>query len=323
MAMKAGGDKLDAAGVGGSALSPMVACVPNFSEGVDEACVRAIVCAMKVDHVRLLDWTMDSDHNRSVVTIAGPPAAVLESAIRGVGKASELIDLTRQTGVHPRIGAADVIPFVPVSKVSLDQCALLARQAGAEIWRRYSIPVYFYEAAAARPDRANLEDVRRGQFEQLREAAKREPKRRPDIGGPGLHATAGACAVGARKVLVAYNIYFDSADVSLVRAIAKDLRASNGGMKGVKAMGVLDHNRAQLSMNITDLQATPVSSVYARVCELAARHKAEPYQAEVIGMLPQVAYEQGSAWMRLLDGFDPEMKVLERRLESPQAWPES
>lgn len=307
----------------GMADDAIVACVPNFSEGVDEACVRAIVAAMRVEHVRLLDWSMDSDHNRSVVTIAGPPAAVLEAAIRGVGKAAELIDLTKQTGVHPRIGAADVIPFVPVSKVSLDQCALLARQAGAEIWRRFSIPVYLYEAAAARPDRANLEDVRRGQFEELRETARRESARRPDIGGPALHPTAGACAVGARKFLVAYNIYFDSTDVSLVRAIAKELRASNGGLKGVKAMGVLAHNRAQLSMNITDLQAMPVSKVYEKVCQLAAMHKAEPYQAEVIGLLPQVAFEQGSEWMRLLDGFDPETKVLERRLEAPQDWPVS
>jgi glutamate formiminotransferase len=302
---------------------PVVACVPNFSEGVDEDCVRAIVCAMRVEGVRLLDWSMDSDHNRSVVTVAGPPAAVLEAAIRAVGQAADSIDLTKQRGVHPRIGAADVIPFVPVSKISLDQCALLARQAGAEIWRRYGIPVYFYEAAAARPDRANLEDVRRGQFEQLREAAQREPKRRPDIGGPGLHPTAGACAVGARKFLVAYNIYFDSADVSLVRAIAKDLRASAGGLKGVKALGVLAHGRAQLTMNITDLQATPVSAVFAQVCRLAARHKAEPVSGEIIGLLPLIAYEQESEWMRLLDGFDPATKVLERRLEAPQNWPEA
>jgi glutamate formiminotransferase len=301
---------------------PIVACVPNFSEGADEACVRAIVSSMRVEGVRLLDWTMDSDHNRSVVTIAGSPAAVVESAVRAVGQAKESIDLTKQRGVHPRIGAADVIPFVPVSKVSLDQCALLARQAGAEIWRRYQIPVYFYEAAAARPDRANLEDVRRGQFEQLKEAARQDSKRRPDVGGPGLHPTAGACAVGARKFLVAYNIYFDSADVSLVRAIAKELRASGGGMKGVKALGVLAHGRAQLTMNITDLLATPVSSVYARVCKLADRHKTEPVEAEIIGLLPQIAYEQESEWMRLLDGFDPATKVLERRLEAPQDWPE-
>jgi glutamate formiminotransferase len=301
---------------------PIVACVPNFSEGVDEACVRAIVSAMRVDGVRLLDWSMDSDHNRSVVTIAGPPALVVESSIRGVGQAASSIDLTRQQGVHPRIGAADVIPFVPVSGISLDQCALLARQAGAEIWRRFGIPVYFYEAAAARPDRANLEDVRQGQFEKLREAARREPARRPDVGGPELHPTAGACAVGARKFLVAYNLYFDSTDVSLVRAIAKELRASSGGLKGVKAMGVLAHGRAQLSMNITNLQATPVSAVYAQVCRLADRHKAEPVGAEVIGLLPQIAYEQESEWMRLLGEFDPATKVLERRLEAPQDWPE-
>lgn len=301
---------------------PIVACVPNFSEGVDEACVRAIVSAMRVDGVRLLDWSMDSDHNRSVVTIAGEPAAVVESAVRAVGQAAKSIDLTRQQGVHPRIGAADVIPFVPVDKISLDQCALLARQAGAEIWKRFGVPVYFYEAAAARPDRANLEDVRRGQFEELREAAKREPKRRPDVGGPELHPTAGACAVGARKFLVAYNLYFDSTDVSLVRAIAKELRASAGGLKGVKAMGVLAHGRAQLSMNVTDLQATPVSMVYAQVCKLAARHRTEPVEAEVIGLLPQMACEQGSEWMRLLNGFDPAAKILERRLESPQDWPE-
>jgi glutamate formiminotransferase / 5-formyltetrahydrofolate cyclo-ligase len=301
---------------------PVVACVPNFSEGVDEICVRAIVKSMRVDGVRLLDWSMDSDHNRSVITVAGPPAAVVEAAVRAAGKAAELIDLTKQTGVHPRIGAADVIPFVAVSKISLDQCALLARQAGAEIWKRWSIPVYFYESAAARPDRANLEDVRRGQFEQLRDLVRRDPKRRPDVGGPELHRTAGACAVGARKFLVAYNIYFDSADVAVVRAIAKDLRASAGGLKGVKAMGVLAHGRAQLSMNITDLLATPVSTVYAQVCRLADRHKAEPVSAEVIGLLPGMAYERDSEWMRLLDGFDPALKVLEYRLEAPAEWPE-
>jgi glutamate formiminotransferase len=246
----------------------------------------------------------------------------MESAVRGAVQASRTIDLTRQTGVHPRIGAADVIPFVPVRGIALEQCALLARQCGAEIWKRAGVPVYFYEAAAARPDRANLEDVRRGQFEQLREAAKKEPMRRPDVGGPGLHPTAGASAVGARKVLVAYNIYFDSPEVALVRVLAKELRASNGGMKGVKALGVLAHGRAQLSMNITDLAATPMSAVFARICKLADKHGAEPASAEIIGLLPEVAYEQNSDWLRLLDGFDPARKVLERRLESPLEWPE-
>jgi glutamate formiminotransferase len=283
--------------------------------------VEAIVAAMRVEGVRLLDWSMDGDHNRSVVTIAGDPAAVVEAAVRGVGKAVELIDLTRQQGVHPRIGAADVIPFVPISGIKLEQCALLARQAGLEIWRRFGVPVYFYEAAAARPDRANLEDVRRGQFEGLRDAVRNEAARRPDLGGPGLHPTAGACAVGARKFLVAYNIYFDSADVAMVRAIAREIRAASGGLKGVKAMGVLAHGRAQLSMNITDFTATPLSQVYRTVSSLAQKHKAALVEGEVIGLIPEAACERESEWMRQLVEFDPQTKILERRLGSPLAWP--
>ncbi len=247
----------------------VVECVPNFSEGTNARTVEAIIAAMRVQGVRLLDWSMDADHNRSVVTLAGEPAAIVEAAVRGVGKAVELIDLTRQEGVHPRIGAADVIPFVPISGIKLEHCALLARQAGLEIWRRFGVPVFFYEAAAARPDRANLEDVRRGQFEGLREAVRKEAARRPDLGGPGLHPTAGACAVGARKFLVAYNIYFDSTDVAMVRAVAREIRAASGGLKGVKAMGVLAHGRAQLSMNITDFRATPISLVHQTVSRLA------------------------------------------------------
>ena len=300
---------------------PVVECVPNFSEGRDARRVEAIVAAMRVEGVRLLDWSMDADHNRSVVTIAGEPGAVVESAIRGAGKAVELIDLTRQQGVHPRIGAVDVIPFVPISGIKLEQCALLARQAGLEIWRRYSVPVFFYEAAAARPDRANLEDVRRGQFEGLRDAVGKESMRRPDLGGPGLHPTAGACAVGARKFLVAYNIYFDSADVAMVRAIAREIRAATGGLKGVKAMGVLAHGRAQLSMNITDYAATPISQVYAAVSALALKHKAAVVEGEVIGLIPEAACERDSEWMRLLGGFDPQTKILEHRLGAPLDWP--
>jgi glutamate formiminotransferase len=299
----------------------VVECVPNFSEGKDARRVEAIVAAMRVEGVRLLDWSMDADHNRSVVTIAGAPAAVVEAAVRGAGKAVELIDLTRQQGVHPRIGAADVIPFVPVSGIKLEQCALLARQAGLEIWRRFGVPVFFYEAAAARPDRANLEEVRRGQFEGLRDAVRKDTARRPDLGGPGLHPTAGACAVGARKFLVAYNIYFDSADVAMVRAIAREIRAASGGLKGVKAIGVVAHGRAQLSMNITDFQATPVSQVYRAVSTLALRHKVAPVEGEVIGLIPEAACERESEWMRQLNGFDPQTKILERRLEAPLAWP--
>jgi glutamate formiminotransferase / 5-formyltetrahydrofolate cyclo-ligase len=300
---------------------PLVECVPNFSEGTDAGRVQAIVAAMRVEGVHLLDWSMDADHNRSVVTIAGEPAAVVESAVRGAGKAVELIDLTRQQGVHPRIGAADVIPFVPVNGIKLEQCVLLARQAGLEIWRRYGVPVFFYEAAAARPDRLNLEDVRRGQFEGLRDAVEREPSRRPDLGGPGLHPTGGACALGARKFLVAYNIYFDSVDVAMARAIAREIRAASVGLKGVKAMGVLAHDSAQLSMNITDFEATPISSVHRAVVSLAARHKAMVTKGEIIGLIPEAACERESEWMRQLVQFDPETKILERRLERPLTWP--
>ena len=300
---------------------PVVECVPNFSEGVDARRVEAIVAAMRVEGVHLLDWSMDADHNRSVVTIAGSPAAVVEAAVRGVGKAVELIDLTRQQGVHPRIGAADVVPFVPISGIKLEQCALLARQAGLEIWRRYGVPVFFYEAAAARPDRANLDDVRRGQFEGLRDAVRKESSRRPDLGGPGLHPTAGACAVGARRFLVTYNLYFDSTDVAMVRAIAREIRTASGGLKGVKALGLLAHGRAQLSLNISDFEVTPISQVYRAVSALALRHKAALVEGEVIGLVPQAACERDSEWMRQLTGFDPLTKILEQRLADPLAWP--
>jgi len=302
---------------------PLIECVPNFSEGRSLAIVEAIVAAMAVEGVSLLDYSLDADHNRSVVTIVGPPAAVVESAIRGAGKAAELIDLTSQRGVHPRIGAADVIPFVPVRDISLEQCVLFARQAGAALWDRHGIPVYFYEAAAARPDRALLEDVRRGQFEGLREVVRREVARRPDVGGPDLHPTAGASAVGARRFLIAYNLYLDTADVAKARAIAREIRASGGGLTGVKAMGVLAHGEAQISMNITDFRQTPVSEVYAAVKDKAARFGVQPVRGELIGLLPAAAAEQESEWLRLFHEFDPDEKILERKMLRPRAWPET
>ena len=323
-----------------SGLNPdaVIECVPNFSEGTDAKKVAEIVAAMRVDEVRLLDWSLDSAHNRSVVTIAGPPAAVVESAVRGVGKAAQLIDLTRQNGVHPRIGAGDVVPFVPVSGVSLAQCAMLARQAGLEIWRRYGVPVYFYEAAAARPDRINLEDVRRGQFEGLRESSHRDAARRPDVGGPEIHPTAGATAVGARSFLIAYNIFLASpkpvgstagvmpavaqADIAAARAIARAIRASAGGLHGVKAIGVMVDGRAQVSMNITDFRATPMHQIHSAVRELARNHGVIVTEGEIIGLIPQEAYEPDAEWLQEIPGFDPEAKVLERKLHRPMPWPE-
>jgi len=300
----------------------IVECVPNFSEGADTNKVRQIVQAMRVDGVSLLDWSCDCDHNRSVVTIAGSPEAVLEAAVRGAGKAAELIDLTQQKGVHPRIGAADVVPFVPVSGISLVECAVLARQAGMQIWQRHGVPVYFYEAAALRPDRVRLEDVRAGQFEGLQEAVGRDTARRPDVGGPELHRTAGASAVGARRFLIAYNVHLAEPNIAAARAIARDLRASNGGMTGVKAMGVLANGRAQVSMNITDFRTTPMKSVRAMVAKLAERHGAVATDGELIGLIPQEAYEPDSDWARQIGSFDPEEKVLERRLDNPMEWPQ-
>jgi glutamate formiminotransferase len=298
----------------------IIECVPNFSEGTDPSKVSRIVQAMQVPGVSLLDWSLDTAHNRSVVTIAGPAEAVVESAVRGAGKAAEIIDLTKQNGVHPRIGAADVIPFIPVSKASLADCALLARQAGLAIWRRYGVPVYFYGAAAARPDRVQLEDVRKGQFEGLRDAVRKDAARRPDIGGPELHETAGASAVGARSFLIAYNVHLRQPDVTAARAIARDIRASNGGLHGVKALGVLANGRAQVSMNITDHLATPMPKVYTRLIELAHRHGAELDDSELIGLIPQASYEQGAEWIAHIPDFDPALKVIERRLENPLDW---
>ncbi len=300
---------------------PVIECVPNFSEGMNSERVLAIVRAMQVPGVSLLDWSQDADHNRSVVTIAGPPAAVVEAAILGAGKAAELIDLTRQTGVHPRIGAADVIPFVPVRDISLEHCALLARQAGEEIWRRYSVPVYFYEAAAARPDRSRLEDVRLGQFEGLRDAVRRDPGRRPDVGGPDLHATAGASVVGARRFLIAWNVFLDRPDVALARSLAREIRDSGGGLKGVKALGAMVRGRAQISMNLTDFRVTPPSAVFADLRRRVEGRGARIIQGELIGLIPEAAVEQDSEWLRQLEDFSAETKVLERRMEHPLPWP--
>lgn len=300
----------------------IIECVPNYSEGTDLSKVSRIVHAMKVPGVSLLDWSLDLAHNRSVVTIAGPPDAVLESAVRGAGKAAEIIDLTRQRGVHPRIGAADVIPFIPVRAATLAESALLARQAGLTLWRRYGVPVYFYGACAARPDRVQLEDVRRGQFEGLRDAVRRETARRPDVGGPDLHETAGASVVGARSFLIAYNVHLRQPDITAARAIARDIRASNGGLHGVKALGVLANDRAQISMNITDHVVTPMPKVYNRLKELAFRYGAELDDSELIGLIPEAAYEDGAEWITQIPNFDPALKVVERRLMNPLEWPE-
>ncbi len=298
----------------------IIECVPNFSDGAHPELTLAIVQAMRVDGVSLLNYSRDPDHNRSVVTIAGPPEAVLASILRGVGVAVEKIDLTAQRGVHPRIGAADVIPLVPIRGISLPECAALAHQLGQEIWKRYRVPIYFYEAAALRPDRRLLEDVRRGQFEGLRTAVKQDAARRPDVGGPGLHPTAGASAVGARPLLVAWNVFLNTGNVAIARAVAREIRARSGGLTGLKAIGVLVKQRAQVSMNITDLSAVSICAVFRALKEAAARHGAAPESAEIIGLVPQAAVEPNNEWTGLVPGFSLE-NTLERKLEAPLPWP--
>ncbi|MHB8301400.1 MAG: glutamate formimidoyltransferase [Acidobacteriaceae bacterium] len=295
-------------------------CVPNFSEGTHPEIVRKIVRAMHLDGVSLLDYSLDPDHNRSVVTIAGAPEDVLESVLRGVGMAVECIDLTAQKGVHPRIGAADVVPLVPIRGITLPECAVLAHQLGQEIWKRFQVPVYFYEAAALRPDRRLLEEVRNGQFEGLRKQVKQDAGRRPDVGGPSLHPTAGASAVGARQLLIACNVYLNTGNVGVARTIAREIRASSGGLAGLKAIGVLVRGRAQVSMNITDFRATPIGTVYSAVKAAAAKFNVQLEMIELIGLVPEAAVERGSEWLDLATNFSA-ARTLESRLELPLVWP--
>src|SRR5262249_42926777 len=239
-------------------MSTLVECVPNFSEGRDNAKVDAIVAAMKINGVYLLDREMDADHNRCVITLVGEREAIQEAAIRGVGKASELIDLTKHQGAHPRMGASDVVPFIPIDGATIEDCVAMARNVGEQIWKRFQIPVYLYEAAATSPERINLENIRRGQFEGIRDEISSNPARRPDFGELRIHPTAGATVVGARKFLVAYNVFLNTTDVDVAKKIAKAVRFSSGGMRFVKGAGFLVRGVAQVSMNLTDFEQTPV-----------------------------------------------------------------
>src|SRR5437870_5942879 len=253
-------------------MSTLVECVPNFSEGRDRAKVDAIVEAMKLDGVYLLDREMDADHNRCVITLVGEREPIQEAAIRGVGKAAELIDLNQHQGAHPRMGAADVVPFIPIEGVTIEDCAAMARHVGEQIWKRYQIPVYFYEAAARTPERQNLENIRRGQFEVIREEMGKVASRAPDVGDARCHPTAGAVVVGARKFLIAYNVFLNTPDVDVAKKIAKAVRFSTGGLRFVKAAGFLVRGQAQVSMNLTDFEQTPIHRVFELVRREAERY---------------------------------------------------
>ena len=299
-------------------MKRLVECVPNFSEGRDTAKIDAIIAAMReVPGVFVLDRESDADHNRSVVTLAGEPEPVAEAALRGVGKAAELIDLTKHSGAHPRMGATDVVPFIPIEGITIEDCVVLAKKVGREIWERFRIPVYFYEAAAQRPERTNLENIRKGQFEGLRDEVPRNPDRAPDVGDPRLNATAGATVVGARKPLIAYNINLNTPDIEIAKRIGKNIRFSNGGLRYVKAMGVdlRARNLAQVSINMTDFEQTPLHRVFEMVKREAERYGVSIVGSEIVGLIPKRAIELTADFYLQLENFSP-AQVLENRLEA-------
>jgi glutamate formiminotransferase / formiminotetrahydrofolate cyclodeaminase len=291
----------------------LVECVPNFSEGRDAAKVDAIVEAMKIPGVFLLDREMDADHNRCVITLVGERDAIQEAAIRGVGKAAEVIDLTKHQGAHPRMGAADVVPFIPIEGVTIEDCVAMARYAGAEIAKRFQIPIYLYEAAATSPERQNLENIRRGQFEGIRDEIGTNPARKPDFGEARVHPTAGATVVGARKFLIAYNVFLNTADVDIAKKIAKAVRFSTGGLRFVKGAGFLVRGMAQVSMNLTDFEQTSIHRVFEFVKREAARYGVVPVSSEIVGLIPKQALEQAAEWYLQVENFDSSL-ILENRL---------
>lgn len=294
----------------------LIECVPNFSEGRDAAIVDAIAAAILSEpDVALLDRESDADHNRSVLTFVGPPQAVSAAAFRAVEKAAELIDLTRHQGAHPRIGAADVVPFVPVEGVTLEECVRLAEEFGAAVWDKLKIPVYLYEAAARRPERANLENIRRGQFEALLLEMGKAHERDPDIGEARCHPTAGAMVTGARKLLIAYNVNLATSDLSIAQKIARTIRFSSGGFRYVKAMGVMlaSRNLAQVSINLTDFEQTPLHLVFETVRREAERYGAAVAGSEIVGLIPRKAIELAADYFLRFENFRPGL-VLENRI---------
>lgn len=293
----------------------LVECVPNFSEGRRPEVVSRIIDAIRgVEGVRVLDSSSDPSHNRSVVTFIGAPGPVREAAFLGAAKAAELIDMEEHRGAHPRIGATDVIPFIPLGETTMEECVALARELGAEMGEKLGIPVYLYEAAATRPERRNLPNVRRGEYEGLKEAI-RQPERQPDFGPARLHPSAGATAVGARPPLVAYNINLGTSDVSIAKAIAKSIRGSSGGYPSIKALGVMleDRGVAQVTINVCNYLEVPLHRVFETVKNEASRYGVNIIGSEVVGLLPMEALLDAAAFYLRLEGFNSG-QVLEKRL---------
>lgn len=298
-------------------MSQLIECIPNFSEARRPEVVEAIVAAAaSVSDVTILDRSSDTDHNRTVLTFAGTPAGVEEAAFRAIARAAELIDLNQHTGEHPRIGATDVVPFVPLSGVTMEECVALAERLAERVANQLGIPVYLYEAAARRPERANLEVIRRGQYEGLKTEIETDPNRAPDY-GPAKLGPAGATVIGARAPLVAFNVYLTTGDVAVAKAIAKAVRQSSGGFRFVKAAGFLVEGRAQVSMNLTDYRQTPIARVVETIRREAARYGVGIQHSELVGLIPQEALVDAAVWYTQLDQFKPD-QVLETRLFAAQ-----
>jgi glutamate formiminotransferase len=284
----------------------MLECVPNFSEGRDQVVVTAIAEAIAaVPGVLLLGAESDADHNRTVITFAGPSEAVVEAAVRGAGKAAELIDLSNHVGVHPRVGAADVIPFVPLEGSTMDDAIAAAHRAGEEIWRRFGVPVYFYERTARTPARMRLERVRRKEFDGAP----------PDIGNLAEHPQAGASMVGARGFLVAYTVQLATRDAGIAQSIARKIRASSGGFPHVKAIGLYLQSRdcAQVSMNLTNFEQTPLDRLYDTIAAAARELGTEAVAGEIIGFIPRRAYQSAPDFFHKAENFE-ESRILETRI---------
>jgi glutamate formiminotransferase len=298
-------------------VSEIVECVPNFSEGRRPEVVRSIVDAIRaVPGVTLLGEEMDPDHNRSVVTFVGPRGPVEAAAFAGVAVAARVIDLNHHQGQHKRMGACDVLPFVPVRGIDLDGCAAMARRTGERIGRELGVPVYLYEHAATRPERRNLADIRAPEFEGLKDLIGKEPERTPDFGPNAIHPTAGCMAVGARFFLVAYNINLATRDLKLAKAIAKSIREKDGGFRCVKAMGfdLAERGLVQVSMNLTNYTVTPIRTVYDAVAAQAAAAGVEVEESELVGLAPRAALDEATANHVRLRGFDAKKQIIESLL---------
>ncbi|OFV92742.1 MAG: glutamate formimidoyltransferase [Acidobacteria bacterium RIFCSPLOWO2_12_FULL_54_10] len=300
-------------------MPSFVECVPNFSEGRDRWKLEQIISAIRsVSGNWILDLHMDPDHNRSVITFAGNPDSVGEAALRAVGEAVRLIDLSQHKGEHPRIGAADVVPFVPLLGVSMEECIRIAHQTGMEIWNRYGVPVYFYEAAALRPEHRNLAEIRHGSLEELKNEVLDNPARQPDVGGPQLHSTAGATAVGAREFLIAFNVNLNTPDVRIAKQIAQMIRSSTGGLPSLKAIGVRMRSRgaegqAQVSMNLVDFRKTSLKEAFRETENEAAKRGITVASSELIGLIPNEAIQGTKPEELKLKNFTKSM-IIENRL---------